>query len=280
MRGVSAISVMGMKLCYSTLSSPNWNLQQSIDGAVQAGIGGIDFRGLQDEIDVTRLAEFNTEIDATLDRLREAGIEMPCLNTSVKLVTPSTDQWRTMLEEWNRHSRLAEKTHTPYLRIFGGAVPAEWTREEARVLSQRHLRQLIKLAKPFGCIPLLETHDHWATSDEVLELLHEFDPADVGVIWDVEHPCRKGESPHATADRLKRYIRHTHFKDSLEVDGERKPRLLGEGELPLKECLAALKHIGYAGWYCLETEKRWNPKEAPEPEISLPQFSRYMRQTG
>ena len=53
--------------------------------------------------------------------------------------------------------------------------------------------------------------------------------------------------------------------------------LLGEGDLPLKAMVVAMRRIEYDGWVCLETEKRWNPQEAPEPEESLPQFVHFMK---
>ena len=55
------------------------------------------------------------------------------------------------------------------------------------------------------------------------------------------------------------------------------PCLLGEGQLPLLQCLQALVRIGYDGWFCLETEKRWHA-EAPDPEQSIPQFAQFMKQ--
>ena len=110
----------------------------------------------------------------------------------------------------------------------------------------------------------------------MLELIHEFDPAGVGVLWDLEHPARQGESPADTAKGLRKFVRHVHVKDTIEVDGKRHPALMGAGVVPLTECATALKGIGFDGWYCLEVEKRWDP-EAPEPEESIPAFASYMR---
>jgi sugar phosphate isomerase/epimerase len=95
-------------------------------------------------------------------------------------------------------------------------------------------------------------------------------------LWDLEHPWRNGEAPQETATQLKGRIEHIHIKDTIRRGGKSVPLLLGEGEVPLAECLAALRSIGYDGWICLETEKRWHP-EGPEPERSVPQFADYMR---
>ena len=78
-------------------------------------------------------------------------------------------------------------------------------------------------------------------------------------------------------EALRRYVRHVHFKDSVR-DGEKYiPKLLGEGDLPLGDAVRALKGVGYEGWVCLETERRWHPEIAPAPEVSLPHFSRFMK---
>ena len=80
-----------------------------------------------------------------------------------------------------------------------------------------------------------------------------------------------------TALGMSRYIRHVHIKDSVEHEGKFLPRLLGQGTLPIAEFLGALASINYTGWICLECEKRWFPNDAPDPEVSLPQFVQYMR---
>lgn len=274
---IAWIASLVMKLTVSTLSCPGWDLHQIINACVACGIRGVDFRGMGGEIDITRLPQFDMRLDATLAILREHGLSLPCLNTSVTLVSPSAQRWDAMLDEAHRYTRLAERTGTRLLRIFGGGVPKGMTREEGRLMTQRHLRQIVKICKTGDCLPVLETHDDWRTSSQVLEMLHEFDPADVGVLWDLEHPWRAGEAPLDTARALRRFIRHVHVKDTTGANGQRRQKLIGEGILPLADCAAAVREIAYDGWFCLECEKRWDP-EAPEPEVSLPQFAVYMRE--
>jgi len=276
-RSGAARNLADVKLCLSTLACPQWTLAQIVAAAVQAGLAGIDFRGLGPELDLTRVADFTAKLPQTLALLQSSQLAMPCLNTSVILVTPQPLKWEAMLQEFHRYLRLANQTATRYLRIFGGSVPPGMPRSQARSLAQRHLRQLIKMIPAHACLPLLETHDDWATAEQVLELIGEMDPAQIGVIWDIEHPFRAGQPPAATAAALARFIRHVHFKDSLLQKGVPMPTLLGQGDLPLRDCYQQLLAIGYDGWICLETEKRWHPP-APDPQISIPQFAQFMRQ--
>src|SRR4051794_6309723 len=232
-----------LNLCFSTLVCPQWTLEQILAAAVHAGVGGVDFRGIGSEIDITRLVEFHDGegLEVTINSLRRSGLAMPCLNTSITLVTPAAERWQQMLDECQRHAKIAARTDTRFLRIFGGKVPKEMTREEGRALAQRHLRQLSKVLHGTAVSVLLETHDDWTTAEQVLELIHEFAPDEVGVLWAIEHPFRRGESPTDTAAALRRYIRHVHVKDSVRGENRNVPRLLGEGDLPLAECVHVLR---------------------------------------
>jgi len=266
-----------MKLCFSTLVCPTWSLPQIVGAAAAHGLDGFDPRGIGAEIDITKLDIFDVDLEATLELLRRHNLRMPCLNTSIALMTPAPDRWQMMLDECLRYASLARRTASPYLRIFGGEIPHDMTREESLAMAHRHLRQLVKIASPHHCRVIIETHDDWSTGQQMKALAGDFAESDVGVLWDIEHSFRKGEQPPGTVQALGGRIVHVHIKDSVRRRGKNVPRLLGKGDLPLAEAIAALKSIGYQGWICLETEKRWHPQEAPDPEESLPQFVKYMR---
>ena len=271
-----------MKLALSTLGCPTWSLEQIAAVAREHGYGGIDFRGLGAEIDVTRLPAFNEVLAATVNLLKEHGLAIACFNTSVTLLTPAPERWQMMLDECQRNARLCERLHARFIRVFGGQLPKDMTHDEALILARRHLRQLVKVCQPYGCQIVLETHDYWSPSARAMELVHEFAPDEVGVLWDIEHPWRKNESPTETYETLRRYLKHVHFKDSHRVpdpnrpEGRSIPKLIGEGELPVGEFWRVLRANQYDGWVTLESEKRWHA-DGPEPEQIFPQFARWVR---
>jgi sugar phosphate isomerase/epimerase len=265
-----------MKLCFSTLACPSWDLQTMVRAAADNGIGGIDFRGLQTEIDVTKLPAFNDGLPDTLAVFREYNLQIPCFNSSVTLMAVG-DRWGQMLEECQRTATLASKTGTRFIRIFGGAPSKEMSHAEAVTLGQRRLRQLVKMTKPAGCQVLVETHDVWVTADQLAPLFEGTAADEVGLLWDCEHTYRKGEPPSQTVKVHGERLKHIHVKDSVRGPENRNTQLLlGKGDLPIASFVAALREGGYDGWYALETEKRWHP-EAPEPEESIPNFARFMR---
>ncbi|MEZ0263217.1 MAG: sugar phosphate isomerase/epimerase family protein [Phycisphaerae bacterium] len=273
-----------MLLSVSTLACPDWTLPQVVDACAAHGLHGIEFRGLGPEIDVTRAEAFVPAgpLDNTLALLAARGLRIPCYATSVTLVAPGPDRWQQMLDECHRYATLAQRTATPYLRIFGGAATGGLTDDEARATARRHVRQIVKVCKPRGVTPLLETHNAYTTADAMRELVHDLDPADVGVLWDVEHTTRAGESPTELARALAPWLRYVHLKDSRpdptpHAPRQTRPCLIGDGDLPLPDVLAALASIRYDGWVCLETEKRWHPDVAPAPELSIPRFASFMR---
>src|SRR5687767_13607678 len=89
----SSLPFAAMKLSVSTLACPNGTVPQVGRAAAAHGFAGIDARGVGPEIDITRLALFGDELAATLDLLRNHGLTLHCLNTSVVLVTTAPDGW-------------------------------------------------------------------------------------------------------------------------------------------------------------------------------------------
>ena len=96
-------------------------------------------------------------------------------------------------------------------------------------MARRHLRQLANLCTGHGACRWSRRTTIGPPRRACWSLLAEADPAEAGVLWDVEHPYRRGERPADTAAGLRPYLRHTHFKDSGRGDGKSLPRLWAKG---------------------------------------------------
>ena len=83
-----------MKLSFSTLGCPAWSLDQIIRRAAEYGFDGIAFRGLNGELDLTRVDEFSpARRKHTLLAIRKAGLvcNMMLTSTRVMLIDPVTE---------------------------------------------------------------------------------------------------------------------------------------------------------------------------------------------
>jgi sugar phosphate isomerase/epimerase len=84
------------------------------------------------------------------------------------------------------------------------------------------------------------------------------------------------EQPEFTVRQLGRWIRHTHLKDSVGSGEERRYVLTGRGTVPVRRQIAALRSIGYQGFYCFEWEKLWH-SDLVDPEIAIADYSHVIR---
>jgi fatty-acyl-CoA synthase len=115
----------------------------------------------------------------------------------------------------------------------------------------------------------LETHDSFSRATLVGELLGHVASPSLAALWDLHHPYRVGESPQDVLRALGTRIHLVHVKDARRRGDGWELVPLGDGDVPVRECLDALRATGYAGWLTVEWEKRWHP-ELDEPEVALP----------
>jgi sugar phosphate isomerase/epimerase len=260
-----------MKLGFSTLGCPQWELDQIIEAATSAGYDGIELRHYKGTLDlVPALQEFPGGPAAFRSRLQQAGLEVCCLDTSFHLTDAELP-----FSEAEQMTTLAAELGAPYLRIFGGHVPEGEAEAAAHTRAAGNLSKLGDLAAAQDRKALLETHDAFSSGAQVAALLEKVNHPAVGAIWDMNHPFRQGEKPEKTVRSMAHHVFHTHVKDSND---QGQYTLLGEGTNPIPEMIALLRDQGYTGYICLEWEKAWHP-ELADPEIAFPQAARYLKAT-
>ncbi|MFD0682848.1 MULTISPECIES: sugar phosphate isomerase/epimerase family protein [unclassified Paenibacillus] len=266
-----------MKLSFTTLGCPEWELDLIIKRAVEYGFDAIDFRGLTGEMNIYKLPDFSSQLSHTRDQIMDAGLKVSCFSSSVHMF--SADKYAQNLAEIKEYARLCSFFGTRYIRVFGGSIgETDWA--EAIETIVRHFKETGAIAKENGVKLLLETHDDWTSCADVKAVMEQVDPEAVGVLWDLHHPIRTlGEQPEDTWAALGQWIEYTHVKDSRllpDADGKFKYCLTGDGNIPLSDMYKLLERNGYDGYYTLEWEKKWHP-DIENAEEAFPQYVQYMR---
>ena len=265
-------------LSFSTIGCPDWDFETIIKFAAANNYDGIEFRGLQRELDLTKCAAFNSQenINASLKLLKEKGLKIVGLGASANLHFKDGAERKRNIDEAKRFIDLAQQLHCPYIRVFPDQLPKEQGHDETLNLISDGLKELGDYARGKNVKVLMETHGdvvHIADVKKVMELTNH---TEVGLVWDIVNMWSITKEPPALAySQLKKYIKHTHIKDINFVGGKIKHALFANGVAPIFEAIDILAKGKYKGYYSFEWEKLWAP-EIEEPEIALTDYSKKM----
>jgi fatty-acyl-CoA synthase len=259
-----------MKIAFSTLGCPEWPWGEVVSAAKDLGYQGIELCGIENQMDLTQAKPLvGVELERTKAHLDQIGLAVSCLSSHCRLNQP---QLAASLAKGEAYINLAAKLGSSFVRVLGDTEPAPGNRPFLREQVIEGLQVLGKAARAKGITILVETNGRLADSGFLVDLLAKVNEPGVAVLWDIHHPYRFfGEAPAETVVRLGDAIRYIHIKDSRQVNDGIRYCMLGEGDLPVKECLAALLDEGYHGWLSLEWVKKWNP-DIEEPGIVFPHF--------
>jgi sugar phosphate isomerase/epimerase len=266
-----------MRIGFTTLGCPDWDIDTICARASAYGFDGIDFRGLKETLDVTLLPAFTTGVTKTKSKLANAGLEVCGIGSSIRLC--DSEKRIDNIEEAKRTIAVARALGCKNVRVFGGGNPQKTGREKAADLGRECMDAILALDGAGDILWLFETHDHWIKAHDCRLLLDRSPDPAFGVLWYIGHTPRVGgETPQETYAAIGPRIGYTHVKDAVYDPGHEHAmqdgwRYVppGTGGLPIAEAIALLKDNGYTGWIVFEHEKRWHP-ELPEPEEIFPQF--------
>ena len=265
-----------MKPALSTLGCPDWSLETICERAQEYGFDGVDFRGILDEVDITKTPEFTDRLAESQARLDAADLPVTCLSSSIRICVE--DEYDQHLAEAARYIDLATTLDVPYVRVFGMGDAEAHSLDELAAIGADTMAGILDLPGADEVTWILETHDNWTTIENYQLLLDRL-PDEMGVLWDAGHTTRiTDDEPAATVDAFGERIEYVHLKDAVydpnhsdAMDDGWRYVLPGEGELPLASVLDELDEAGYDGWVAFEHEKRWH-SVLPEPEVAYPAF--------
>ena len=175
-------------LSFSTLGCPDWSFQKIVDFAVQHGYKGIEVRGLQRQMDLSKSNEFSTAENrsVTLALMKEKGLQFVNLGSSATLHFAEGAERQKNIDEGKRFIDLASQVNCPYVRVFPNNFPKEQDRNATMDLIIKGLVELGDHAKDAQVSVLMETHGDVVRSEDLEIIMRSSEHPNVGLVWD---PC-------------------------------------------------------------------------------------------
>ena len=199
--------------------------------------------------------------------LREAlaGLEPVNLGALVDVERWQPADRTAMLVEAAALTELAVEVKASFVQLLTGPVdpagtypgPGSLSRAERRRVTAEGLRSVAQLGAPHGIRYYLEPIAWTPLSDlaEAVEAVEASEADNVGLVLDFWHLWQSGGTPDAVARLDPRLIFGVDLGDSLGSPGAGGPDQLsrcvwpGEGSIPLREWVAAVRSTGFDGWW-------------------------------
>ena len=267
-----------MKLAFSTLGCPDWDLDTMIGAARKFGYEGIELRALSGSLDLLSRAEFSApQLAHTQAYFENEGIEICCVDTSCTFHSPDASERANQVRIALAHAELAASLGAPLIRVFPDKIQPDAQREETRDWIAESLHAVAE-RMPDDVDVALETHGDFARAAAAAEIATLANHAKVKLIWDVANSVAAGDTIEVAGRVVKPYLAHIHLRDARPVAGSEHwlPVLAGNGRVSFAETLAAIRGLSYDGYVSFEWEKYWRP-EIEAPEVALPDFTNAIR---
>jgi sugar phosphate isomerase/epimerase len=266
-------------LSFSTLGCPDWSLDKILDVAVANDYNGIEIRGIQREMDLTKSPHFNSDanINETRKKFSDRNLKLVGFGSSAAMHHADAAERSKAMDEAKRFIEIADKAGCSYVRVFPNNFPKEMAKERTMELMSEGLNELAKFSKGTNVKVLMETHGDLIWSDDLVKVMNTVDAGQVGLVWDISNMWTvTKEDPEMVYGKIKKWVKHTHIKDISLAGGKETYTLFGEGDVPAFKAIDMLEKNDYKGYYSFEWEKMWHP-EIAEPEIAIPHFAQVMK---
>ena len=245
---------------YSTLGSPELDLEQVFHLARRHNLAGVELRALAGTIDLPAyfVSKYGTPV-ALAERLRDEPVKILSLDTSLKLAGGGAKD----REDFLGFIPWAEALGVPRLRVFDGGEKVDSVTCRAMAETIAWWRKL-RAENSWNTDVMVETHDTLFTADTIAQLIAL--APNVGILWDTHHTWKRGqEDPLVTWRAIRPHVVHLHVKDSVSIPSGKQGFtycLPGDGEFPMRPLREVISR-GYSGPVSLEWEKLWHPNLAP-----------------
>jgi sugar phosphate isomerase/epimerase len=266
-----------MKLAFSTLGCPDWDVKQIATFAAKGGFDGVELRTHPDGNHAsTTLSEAERgDLKRAFD---DAGSRIFSIMAYSRFGSADASELQENSDELKRAIDLAGYVGADCVRTFGGRLDAGLDRADSVKRIGEQLRPCCEHAGQAGIRVAIETHDDWCQAQMLRSVVDATDHPALGVCWDFYNAVvGTGDTLEQSFEAVKDFVVYTHTKDGQPgPDGKWSYVLAGQGQIDLPRVIELLRSIGFDGFLSLEHEKKWHP-ELAEPEVAFAHYAQYMR---
>lgn len=268
-----------MKIGFSSLSCPAWNLETIMTQAAAMGFAGVELRGLGGELHLPLCPELSSHPEAVKRRLEEQHVELVCLGSSATLSTQDKRELAKQKGIIEEYLELAATLGCPYVRVFPGQAERFDTSRAALSRITDALLSLIPIASRLGVTILVENNGDFAGSADLWFLMDAVAHPSVQCCWNQCNAMTLRERPTISIPRLRSKIALAHLcdakVDAAGVLGGYVP--LGSGDVEVRQQIDLYKGVMFPGYLMFEWPKLWVPS-LPAPEAALPQVAAFLKE--
>jgi len=267
-----------MKIAYSSLAAPGWNLETLVGKAAEYGYGGLELRGLGGELHLPLCPELTRDTKGVRNLFSQQNVELICLGSSATLTPKKTRELGRQKAIVTEFIELAASLACPNVRLFVGDVQRWDTRQAALSRATRALISLAPLAARHGVTLLVENGGDFSGSADLWFLADAVSHPSVRVCWSQCHAVSLKERPTNSIPRLGSTIGMVHVCDAtFDAQGVLLDHVpLGEGGAEIARQIQLLKGLIYRGYVTFEWPKMWWENLAG-PETILPRAAEFLR---
>ena len=265
-----------MKISVSSYSFSQYILEgkltqlSAIAAAKEIGLEAIEFTDLTPPKGITD-EKYAAEIKAEADRL---GMIINAYTVGANLYQPTPEAEAAMISALKRKVDVAAILGTKVLRhdLCWRLTPTGTGRSFDLMLPTiaRCAREITEYAAQFGIRTCSENHGYVAQDSTRMErLVNAVAHDNYGLLVDMGNFACADEDSAMAVSRVAPYAFHAHAKDFSKRSFAEGPargyfqtracnwlkgEAIGEGDIPIKQCMAILKRAGYDGYLSIEYE--------------------------
>lgn len=269
-----------MKIGFSSLVCPAWNLETIVANAAKFGYQGVELRGLCGELHLPLVPELASDPEAVRRLFADNKVELVCLGASATLTSKTPRVLAEQKGAVTEFMELASKLGCPYVRIFVGEVDRRDNQRAALARIAEALITLAPIAARLGVTLLVENGGDFPGSADLWFLIDAVAHPAVGCCWNQCHAMTLGERATNSIPRLGNKIGMVHLGDGKydESGAMLSYALPGEGDIGVKRQIEILKGLLYDRYLMFEWPKLW-VDSLPGPETVLPKVAKFLRET-